>query len=431
MFWPTKSLTSHHNNHRNRRTAVITGIGAVAPNGIGKDVFWEALKEGRNAVDRISFFDPFHHPSQVAGEVRDFDATAFLHKKELKRMGRSSHLAVAAAQLAVADARLTLRPSLKGRMGVIIGTGAGGTEYAEDDFYAMKVGGVCKMRPFAAIAAFGGALSSEVSRSLGLTGFSLTLSTGCTGSTDAMGIAMHAIRYGMVDVLLTGGADACVTPGILGAFCQMGATSSRFNDTPKKASRPFNKDRDGFVIGEGAWMFVFEELGHARRRNARIYAEISGYGATCDAYHMSRPEPSGRFTAAAIREALHDANLAPNEIEHISAYGNATPVNDSYETMVFKKVFEKYASRIPINSVKSMIGHPIGACGAAQVAAGLLPIVEGVIPPTINYEIPDPECDLDYVPNVARNRVARKVLINTLAFGAKNSALVVSNVNCC
>ena len=314
-------------------------------------------------------------------------------------------------------------------MGVIIGTGAGGTEYAEDDFYAMKVGGVGKMRPFAAIAAFGGALSSEVSRSLGLNGFSLTLSTGCTGSTDALGISMHAIRHGMADILLAGGADACVTPGILGAFCQMGATSSSFNHTPKKASRPFNKDRDGFVIGEGAWVFVFETLGHALKRNARIYAEIAGYGATCDAYHMSRPEPSGRFTATAIREALNDASVSPDEIEHISAYGNATPVNDSYETMVFKKVFGRYASRIPINSVKSMIGHPIGACGAAQVAAGLLPIVEGVIHPTINYEVPDPACDLDYVPNVARNKKAHKVLVNTLAFGAKNSALIIGSMN--
>jgi len=235
----------------------------------------------------------------------------------------------------------------------------------------------------------------------------------------------YAIRSGTTKMLLTGGSDACVTPGILGAFCQMGATCMGFNDNPTKASRPFNRDRSGFVIAEGAWVFVAEELSHALRRNAKIYGEIAGYGATCDAYHMSRPDPSGKHTANAMRLALVDAHMSASEMEFIAAYGNATAINDSYETMVIKKVFGEYAYKIPVSSVKSMLGHPIGSSGAQNVAAALMTFNEDILPPTINYENPDPMCDLDYVPNYSREQKVSTAMSNTLAFGAKNSVLIL------
>jgi 3-oxoacyl-[acyl-carrier-protein] synthase II len=407
------------------RRVVITGIGAVSPNGIGRKAFWQGLAGGENCISRIRSFDPAGHPSQIAAEIHAFDAQAFIQTKEVKRMGRSAHLAIAAARQAIEDAQLELTSELKAGIGTIIGTGTSGLEYAEHDFYAMRDGGVKRMRPYAAIAGFGGALSSEVSRALGLTGRSITISTGCTGSTDAIGEALQLIRYGATEILLAGGADAPITPAILGAFCQIGAVSMNFNDTPQKASRPFNKDRDGFVLGEGSWMFVLEELNHALRRDATIYGELIGYAAKCDAFHMSRPLPSGEYTAQAMKLALNDAMVEPHDIDYIAAYGNATPVNDSYETMVIKNVFGSSAPRLLVSSIKSMIGHPIGSCGAGQLAASLMAISTGIVPPTINYEVPDPECDLDYVPNSARVAEVRTALCNTLAFGSKNAALVV------
>ncbi len=407
------------------RRVVITGIGSVAPNGIGRKAFWQGLADGTNCISRIASFDPTGHPSQIAAEIHEFDPHEFIQTKEVKRMGRSAHLAVVAAQHAIDDAKLRLTSELKSSCGAIIGTGTSGLEYAEYDFYALREGGVRRMRPYAAIAGFGGALSSEVSRALGLTGRSITISTGCTGSTDAIGEALQLIRYGATEILLAGGADAPITPGILGAFCQIGAVCASFNDNPGKASRPFNKDRDGFVLGEGAWMFVLEELNHALRRDATIYGELIGYAATCDAFHMSLPLPSGEFSANAMKLALDDAMTPPHEVDYIAAYGNATPVNDSYETMVIRNVFGPHASRLLVSSIKSMIGHPIGSCGAGQLAAALMAISTGIVPPTINYEVPDPQCDLDYVPNSARNADVRTALCNTLAFGSKNAALVV------
>jgi 3-oxoacyl-[acyl-carrier-protein] synthase II len=407
------------------RRVVITGIGPVAPIGIGREAFWAGLESGKNGVDRISSFDPSGHTSQIAAEIRDFDPSAIMPHKEVKRMGRSAHLAVAAARLAVDDGRLALTTDTKSQVACVLGTGTSGLEYVEEDFYWVRAGGVGKMRPYAGIAAYAGALSSEVSRSLGLTGPSLTISTGCTGAIDAMGYTFEMIRYGHADVALTGGADAAVSPGILGAFCQMGAVATRFNDTPQRACRPFNKDRDGFVIGEGGWIFIFEELNHALRRGATIYGEVSGYAATCDAYHMSKPLPAGTYTAKAINMALADAMALPSEVDYVNAYGNSTPINDSYETMVIKQVFGHHATRLMISSTKSMVGHSIGACGAGGVAATLLAIYRNIVHPTINYDLPDPACDLDYVPNVARAAEVKLAVCNTLAFGSKNAAMVL------
>ena len=405
------------------RRAVITGIGAVAPNGIGKEAYWKGLREGQNCVDKITFFDVSTYPSKMAAEIKNFDPHEYiLQHNEVKRMGRSSHLAIAASKLALKDSQLTADKFKE--LNVIVGSGTAGIEYIVPEVRAMERGGIRKMKPYLGIAGFGGAISSEISRAIGANGFSYTLSTGCTSATDAMGYAMRQIRFGMAESIITGGADACVDPGILGAFCQMGAVSTRASDF-KKASRPFNKDRDGFVIAEGSWIFLLEEMDRALARNAPIYGEIVGYGATCDAWHMSKPHPSGEYTSKAIQLALADAGLNTTDIDIFEAYGNATPINDSYETAVIKKVFGTHAYKLAVPSVKSMLGHPIGAAGAQQVAAALLALNEGFIHPTINYEIPDPDCDLDYVPNVGREGEFTTAVCNSLAFGSKNAAIII------
>lgn len=409
-----------------RRRVVITGIGAVAPNGIGKEAFWRGLRDGRNSVDKITFFDPSRYPSKMAAEIRDFKPEDFISETtEIKRMARSSHLAIAAAQLGVEDANLSTT-NHSTPVSVIVGSSTSGVEYLLPDAYAFERGGLSKVRPYVGIAGFVGSISSEVSRAIGVKGPSYTMSTGCTSSTDAMGYALRQIQFGFSDVVIAGGADACISDGILAAFCRMGAMSTR-NDDVKKASRPFNKDRDGFVIAEGSWIFILEELEHALERKAKIYGELIGYGATCDAWQMAKPHPSGDPCALAVQIALQDAGIEPEEVSIFEAYGNSTRTNDSYETGVVKKVFGEHAYKLVMPSVKSMIGHPIGAAGAAQVAAALLALSQGFIHPTINYEVPDPECDLDYVPNVGRAGNFKVSVCNSLAFGGKNAALVLKS----
>lgn len=422
---PQVSVRKHPEKKSGLKRAVITGIGAVAPNGIGKEAYWKGLREGKNCVDQITFFDVTNYPSKMAAEIKDFEPHQFVGQfNEVKRMGRSSHLAVAAAKLALHDSELSAQDFRS--LSVIVGSGTAGIEYIVPEVRAMEKGGIRKMRPYLGIAGFGGAISSEISRAVGANGASYTMSTGCTSATDAMGYALRQIRFGLADAIITGGADACVDPGILGAFCQMGAVSTR-ND--RNASRPFNKDRDGFVIAEGGWIFLFEELNRALVRRAKIYGEVVGYGATCDAWHMSKPHPSGEYTAAAIKAALIDAKLNPTDIDIFEAYGNATVVNDSYETAVIKCVFGEHAYRLCVPSVKSMLGHPIGAAGAQQVAAALMAISGGFLHPTINYEVPDPDCDLDYVPNRGREGAFNTAICNSLAFGSKNASIVIKKFN--
>ncbi len=406
-----------------RKRAVITGIGAVAPSGIGKEAYWNGLREGKNCVDWITLFDISTYPSKMAAEVRDFNPSDFISQyTEIKRMGRSSHLAIAAAILALSDSKLNGNNC--SNLSVIIGSATAGIEYIVPEVRALERGGLRKMRPYLGIAGFGGSISSEISRAIGAQASSHTISTGCTSSTDAMGYALRQIQHGYAEVIITGGADASVNDGILGSFCQMGAVSTRNHDH-KRASRPFNKDRDGFVIAEGSWIFILEELDHAIKRKARIYGELIGYGSTCDAWHMAKPHPSGEHTARAIQLALEDADTQPNQVDIFEAYGNATPINDSYETAVVKSVFGKHAYKLVMPSTKSMLGHPIGAAGGQQVAAALLALNEGFIHPTINYEVPDPECDLDYVPNQGREGKFKVAVCNSLAFGAKNAAVIV------
>jgi len=422
-------MTPYPSADNDRKRAVITGIGVISPSGIGKDAFWKGLREGKNCVDEITFFDASSFACKVASEIRQFNPADFVSdRSEIKRMGRAAHLGIAAATLAVQDSNVELKSSIVNGVGVIIGSATSGLEYVEPDFRTLERLGVRKVRPYLGIAGFGGAVSSEISRALQVRGPSLTMSTGCTASTDAMGMALEAIRAGKLEIAVTGGADACVTPGILAAFCQMGAVTFRKNGDLTKASRPFNKDRDGFVLGEGAWIFVLEELSHAISRGAHIYAELAGYAATCDAWHMAKPHPSGEYTAEALRLAIKDAELTPQDIDLYSAYGNGTPINDSYETAVVKKVFGARAYDIPVVSIKSMLGHPLGASGAQEVAGVIPALTEGYVHPTTNYEIPDPECDLDYVPNVGREQKVKAALCNSIAFGAKNSAVVIKAI---
>jgi len=415
-------INTPHQVHQELKRAVITGIGVVAPNGIGVKAYWQGLREGRNCVDLISCFDYSDFPSKMAAEIRDFDPKVFIDDAhQIKRMGRSAHLAVAGARLALEDAGISVLGETD-PVDVLIGSATSGLDYAEPEIRSLERGGVRRVRPYAGIAGFGGAISGEVARAVGANGTCITFSNGCTSGTDALGYALKQVRYGLSKVLLAGGSDACVTPAIVAAFCQMGAISRR-ND--KKASRPFNKDRDGFVIAEGSWIFVVEELSHALSRKAKIYGELAGYGATCDAWHMSMPHPSGEFTSRAIEIALADAHLRPAEVDIFEAYGNATPVNDSYETAVIKKVFGEHAYKLAVPSVKSMLGHPIGAAGGQQLAAALLALNEGFLHPTINYEVPDPECDLDYIPNAGRLGKFNVAVCNSLAFGGKNASIVV------
>ncbi len=409
-----------------RKRVVVTGIGCVSPSGIGKEAYWKGLKQGLNCVDKISSFDCSSFSSKASAEVRNFSPQDFISDKgEIKRMGRTSHLGIAASRLAVADAKFSEK--LPSDVGVILGSAISGLEYVEVDFRALERGGVRKVRPYLGIAGFAGAASSEISRALEIKGSSITISTGCTSSTDAMGYALDQIRFEKSKILITGGSDASVTPGILAAFCQMGAVTSWQNDL-HRASRPFNKDRAGFVLGEGSWIFVFEEYDHAIRRGANIYCEVIGYGSTCDAWHMAKPHPSGEFTAQAIQNALNDAGVQPNQIDLFEAYGNGTPINDNYETGVVKKVFGQHAYKLMMPSIKSMLGHPLGASGGQQLAGAILAFRESIVHPTINYEIPDPECDLDYVPNKYRERNVDFAICSSIAFGAKNSALISKKI---
>ena len=410
------------------RRVVITGLGVIAPNGVGKDAFWSALRQGTSGVKPITRFDASALPTRFAGQLNGFNPTDHLDFKRAKRMDRTSHLAVCAAKMAVDDARLTLDEEDRGRIGVMVGTSLAGHGFILEQHDTWRDKGPMKINPFTAIASFPDACTSQISIELGLHGPSFSIGTACSSALDAVGYAFNAIRKRELDIILMGGAEAPIFPPILSAFCVLRALSTR-NDAPDKASRPFDRGRDGFVLGEGAGILVVEDLEHAQHRGAHIYAEILGFGMTCDAYHMTAPEPSGREAVRALRLALHDAGVAPTEIDYINAHGTSTPLNDKNETQVIKQVFGEAAYRVPISATKSMIGHLIGAAGSVELVATLLAMEHQMIPPTINYDAPDPDCDLDYGPNTARPARIRTALKNSFGFGGKNSALIVSKYN--
>ncbi len=402
----------------------ITGLGVISAIGSGKEPFWESLRIGRCGIKRVSKFDPTPYPTQFAAQLNGFDFSPFINLKWSRRMDLTSKMAVAAAKMAVKDAALDLDQEDRERIGVVVGTAMAGHAFILEQHDVYKEKGPMRINPFTALTVFPDAPASFISIELGLHGPSFSLATACSSALDAVGYAFNAIRKKELDVILMGGAEATVFPQAFSAFCMLRAMSQR-NDAPERASRPFDKARDGFVLGEGAGMLVLEDLEHAKKRGAHIYAEIMGFGMTCDAYHMTAPEPSGRQAARAIRIALKDAGVKPADIDYINAHGTSTPLNDKTETLVIKQVFGQHAYRVPVSATKSMIGHLIGAAGAVELIATTLTLEHQIIPPTTNYEIPDPECDLDYVPNVARKATIDFALKNSFGFGGKNSALVV------
>lgn len=403
-------------------------MGYVTPIGIGRDAYWNALRSGKSGVSRIESFDVSDSPVKIAAQVREFDWESQLNPKDRKHVARTVPLALAAAREAMADAGIQPDDhSLTERreIGVVLGTGGGGLAFTEHQYRFWYIGPRHQASVYTIPSSTHGGLSSELSMVFGLRGLSHIVSTGCTSSTDAMSYAAQHISLGRQEMILTGGVDAPLAPGILAAFNLMTVLTNQWNDEPERASRPFSRDRSGIVLGEGAWIYVFEELEHAVRRGANIYAEITGYGATCDAYHRVRLEESGEEPSRAMALALDDAGRDPSEIDYVNLHGTSTLLNDRIETHALKLAFGEHAARIPMSATKSQIGHPQGASGAAGLSAALCAMHTGFIPPTINLDQPDPDCDLDYVPNESRAADVRVALCNCIGFGSKNSALVI------
>ncbi|HLK63318.1 MAG TPA: beta-ketoacyl-[acyl-carrier-protein] synthase family protein [Bryobacteraceae bacterium] len=411
------------------RRVVITGIGAVSPNGIGRERFWQATKNGESGVRRITRFDPSNFVVQVAGEVsEEFDEKLYVEVKDRPHVSRAVPLAAASVAEAFEDAGLhpkeMSRDELRG-IGVIVGSGGGSQDFTEEQYRLYYGGHMKQCSVYTVPTSTIGTLASEVSMRFGLRGFSHIISTGCTSSTDALGYAFRQIQAGVVKTIVAGGVDSPIAPLILRGFQLMRIMSTRWNHDPQRASRPFSRDRDGFVIAEGSWFFILEELESARERGARVYGEIVGYGSTCEAYHRVRLEECGEEPARAIGLALDEAGIPPSEVQYIHYHGTSTELNDRIETRAVKLAFNGSAYKLAGSSLKSMIGHPQGACGAAGVAATLLAMRDGVVPPTINVDEPDPECDLDYVPCAGRKLQIEHAVANCIAFGSKNSALVL------
>ncbi|GAB4425269.1 MAG: beta-ketoacyl-ACP synthase II [Chloroflexi bacterium OHK40] len=403
---------------------VVTGLGVVSPFGTGIAPFWEGLAAGRSAIGRITHFDASGFPCQIAGEVPDFEPQAFLDAKEARRMSRSSQLAVAAARMAVEAAGLRIDAGTSEEIGTLIACGTLSMPDVEQAVTTMVQRGGMKISPFFIPAALPHMPSSQVAIQLGLRGHTSAISTACAAGAQAIGEAAAVIRRGDAEVMLAGGTEAPITALSLGAFCVMRALSTSGNEEPQRASRPFDARRDGFVPGEGAAVLVLERLSSARRRGAPILAEVAGYGASSDAFHVTAPDPEGHGAARAMRKALQSARIDPQQVDYINAHATSTPTGDIAETRAIRQVFGEYAFSVPISANKSMIGHLTGAAGAVEAAATILTLQHGLIPPTINQEHPDPECDLDYVPNVARPAQLAIALSNSFGFGGVNAVLV-------
>jgi len=414
------------------RRVVITGIGAISPNGVGRECFWTATRNGRSGVRRISRFDATGFQVQVAGEVPDeFREEQWVSAKDRPHVSRAVPMAVASVTEALQDARMDTaamsREELQ-EIGVIVGSGGGSQDFTEEQYRLYYTGRQKQCSVYTIPTGTIGTLASEVSMRFRLRGLSHIVSTGCTSSTDAIGYAYRNIQAGVLDTMVAGGVDSPIAPLIVRGFQLMRIMTTRWNHTPERASRPFSRDRDGFVLAEGAWFFVIEEMERARARGANVYGEIRGYGSTCEAYHRVRLEECGEEPARAIRLALKEAGVPPAAVDYINYHGTSTELNDRIETRAVKLAFDGHAYRLPGSSLKSLIGHPQGACGAAGVAATLLAMRDGVAPPTINVDEPDPECDLDYIPGRARRLDIEHAVANCIAFGSKISALVLSRV---
>ncbi|WP_376790117.1 beta-ketoacyl-ACP synthase II [Thermoflexus sp.] len=402
---------------------VITGMGAITPLGNDVETFWQNVVAGRSGVGPITLFDASMLKTRIAAEVRDFDPEAWFGRKEARRMDRYAQFALAAAQQALQDARLDPSHVDRERVGVILGTGIGGIGALVQGVETLMTRGPDRISPFMVPMMLADTAPGLIAIAYGFRGPNMAVVTACASGTNAIGEAMHLIQRGDADVVLAGGAEAGILPISVAAFNVMGAISTR-NEEPERASRPFDRTRDGFVMGEGAGILVLERLEHARARGARIYAEVVGYGTSADAYHITAPLENGEGAALAMRRALADAGLSPRDVDYINAHGTSTPLNDKSETQAIKAVFGEAAYDVPISSTKSMIGHLLGAAGAVEAIVCIRAITDGIIPPTINYEHPDPECDLDYVPNVARRKPVRVAMSNSFGFGGHNACVI-------
>jgi len=403
---------------------VVTGLGLVTPLGLGTARNWEALMDGRSGIGAISRFDASAFATRIAAEVRDFDPAQFMDRKEVKRTDRFVQFALAAAQLALEDARLAIDDSNRDRIGVVLGVGMGGIETIEEQLKVFFEGGPKKLSPFFIPRLIANMAPGQVAMRFGLRGTNYAAVSACASGTHGVGEAFRAIRFGFAEAMVSGGAEACVSPTAVGGFAAMRALSTR-NEEPQRASRPFDKGRDGFVVGEGAGILVLEEARAAVRRGATIYAEVVGYGSTADAYHITSPSPEGEGAVRCMREALADAGLRPEEIDYVNAHGTSTPQNDATETLALKRVFGSHAPTLLVSSTKSQTGHLLGAAGGVEAAYTALALKHGVAPATMNYDEPDPECDLDYVPNTPRRALLRHALSNSFGFGGANACIAL------
>jgi len=407
-----------------KRRVVITGMGVVAPNGIGIENFWDSLVHGRSGIKLVTQFDVSSYPSQIAGEVEEFCPTNYMNPKNARRMDRFSQFAVACSKMALLDSNINLDRTEQNSMGVAVGSSVGGLPHAEEQHSIFLEKGLNRVYPLLSTRLFVGSCMNNICIELGIKGPCYSLSTGCATGADNIAFAFDIIREGKADWMLAGAVESPLSPLTFGSFCLIGILSTK-NDPPHNTPKPFDKYRDGIVISEGGAVLILEELQHAFNRGAQIYAEIIGYGTTHDAYHITQPAPDGEQAEKAIRLALKDANIQPEEIGYICAHGSATILNDKIETMIIKKIFNTKIESILISSIESMIGHPLGAAGALKVAASALAIKHGIVPPTINYEHSDPDCDLNYVPNEFIKREINFAISNSFSFGGKNSITVL------
>lgn len=406
------------------KRVVITGLGAITPIGIGKDKYWDSLVNGRSGIGQISRFDTSEFTSKIGAEVKDFEASDYMDKKEARRMDRFSQFAVAASKLAFDDSKIDLENTNLDRVGVVVGAGIGGMETLEKEFDKLKDRGPNRVSPLFIPMMISNMAPGQISMAFGLRGTSMAITTACASATHAIGESFRMIKEGKIDVIVTGGTEAAITPIAVAGFCSMKALSTR-NDDPSNASRPFDKERDGFVMGEGAGILILEELDHALARGADIYGEMVGYGSTSDAFHITQPDPEAKGARRAMEMAIEEANIETDKVEYINAHGTSTYFNDKLETLAIKNVFGEHAKDINISSTKSMTGHLLGAAGGIEAIAAILAIKEGTIPPTINYEHPDEECDLNYTPNKAVKRDVNYALSNSLGFGGHNASILI------
>ena len=413
------------------RRVVITGLGAVSPNGIGQKEFWKNTCKGISGIDRITSFDPVGLACQIAGEVTNFDPSLYYSAADLKKLPRTVPLAAAATQEALENAGIDLDYFSEEdfeSLGVLVGSGGSGFDFSEKQFEIFFSKQKHKISPYAISNSLVGMLSSEISIRFGLQGRSHVISNGCTSSSDALGYAFNTIRYGQEDWFVSGGVESCVTPAMMQGFERMKVNPVNFNDDPCRGSRPFNRDREGFVLSEGCWMIILEELEHAKKRGADIIAEMVGYGTTCDAYHRVAIMPDGKQSSRALRLAMKDARVNKEEVDYINFHGTSTLLNDKVETLAVKKTFNGKALSIPSSSTKSMVGHPQGASGALGVTVSALSLKNGFMTPTINMETPDPECDMDYISNIGREKRMDIAISNCISFGSKNSSIVLKRL---